>query len=81
MTHRHIMTKNYMTYDIKFSHIMAALDDTAFHCINYLGYEYCDISIFCKWCALNRIYGQGSTLVDRSTSTVQNTVSNQRFCT
>ena len=25
MTYRHIMTKNYMTYDIKFSHIVAAL--------------------------------------------------------
>ena len=25
MTYRHITTKNYMTYDIKFSHIVAAL--------------------------------------------------------
>ena len=25
MTYRHITTKNYMTYDIKFSHVVAAL--------------------------------------------------------
>ena len=29
MTYRHIMTKNYMTYDIKFSHIVAALIGTS----------------------------------------------------
>ena len=29
MTYRHIMTKNYLTYDIKFSHIVAALHPIA----------------------------------------------------
>ena len=29
MTYRHITTKNYVTYDIKFSHIVAALNDSA----------------------------------------------------
>ena len=31
MTYHHITTKKYMTYDIKFSYIMAALQNTI-HC-------------------------------------------------
>ena len=39
MTYRHITTKNYMTYDIEFSHIVAALVGSMGYSDNYCGYQ------------------------------------------